>query len=487
MAKTEFMNALMQLAAEKNLPKEIVLTALESAMVSAYRKEAFTHGEDIAVKIHPLTGEVKLTLKKTVVENTADQYREISLQEARKIDKNLQVGDTVAIEVPPPNAGRIPAQIAKQVILQKLHDAERGAIYEEFAGKEGEIISGTVQRVTPEHVVVDIGKTEAIIPESERIPTERYRQGQRLKLYIVEVTRTTKGPQIIASRAHRNLLRDMLMLEIPEIASGVVEIKAVAREAGYRSKVAVSTRQPGIDPVGCCVGLRGIRIQNIVNELNGEKIDVVQWSDDPRIFIANALSPAQVISVTLNEAETTALVKVPDKHLSLAIGKEGQNVRLAAKLTGWRIDIKSVSEIEAEKISGQPEPQMAAQKIEPAPIEHEKILAGSSDGEAKADIISEEKEPVAALAEVETAQATTSGFEELQPADIEILIPAELSIPQQPSKIRFAEEILSGRNGKSRKKDFAKKEVEGKDLGVKAKKSKPKKHAYIEDEDFEEA
>ncbi len=483
MAKTEFMNALMQLAAEKNLPKEIVLTALESAMVSAYRKEAFTHGEDIAVKIHPLTGEVKLTLKKTVVENAADQYHEISLQEARKIDKNLQIGDTISIDVPPPNAGRIPAQIAKQVILQKLHDAERGAIYEEFAGKEGEIITGTVQRVTPEHVVVDIGKTEAIIPENERIPTERYRQGQRLKLYIVEVSRTTKGPQIIASRAHRNLLRDMLMLEIPEIASGVVEIKAVAREAGYRSKVAVNTRQPGIDPVGCCVGLRGIRIQNIVNELNGEKIDVVQWSDDPRVFIANALSPAQVISVTLNEAETTALVKVPDKHLSLAIGKEGQNVRLAAKLTGWRIDIKSVSEIEAEKTAGPTEPAGSIEKTEP---EHEAVKAGIYDEEEKAAAISEEKEPVAALAEAESIQSMTSDIEENKPSDIEILIPAELSIPKQPSKIRFAEEILSGRDGKSRKKDFTKKEVEGKDLGVKAKKSKPKKHAYLEDEDFEE-
>ena len=373
MAKTEFMNALMQLAAEKNLPKEIVLTALESAMVSAYRKEAYTHGEDIAVKIHPITGEVKLTLKKVVAETPEDEYREISLKEAKKKDKTLKAGDTVVVDIPPPNAGRIPAQIAKQVILQKLHDAERGAIYEEFVGKEGEIITGTVQRVTPEHVVVDIGKTEAIIPQNEKVPTERYRQGQRLKLYIVEVARTTRGPQVIASRAHRNLLRDLLILEIPEISSGTVEIKAVAREAGYRSKVAVTTRQSNIDPVGCCVGLRGIRIQNIVNELSGEKIDVVQWSDDPKVFIANALSPAQVLSVALNEPETTALVKVPDKHLSLAIGKEGQNVRLAAKLTGWRIDIKSASELEAEK---------ALQKTEHAE-EAEAAVAGEEEAGAE--------------------------------------------------------------------------------------------------------
>ncbi len=470
MAKTEFMNALMQLAAEKNLPKEIVLTALESAMVSAYRKESYTHGEDISVKIHPISGEVKLTLRKTVVETPEDEYREISLKDANKIDKTLKTGDTVTFELAPPNAGRIPAQIAKQVILQKLHDAERGAIYEEFVGKEGEIVTGTVQRITPEHVVVDIGKTEAVIPQNEKVPTERYRQGQRLKLYIVEVARTTKGPQIIASRAHRNLLRDMLILEIPEIASGVVEIKAIAREAGYRSKVAVNTRQTGIDPVGCCVGLRGIRIQNVVNELSGEKIDVVQWSDDPRIFIANALSPAQVLSVTLNEPETTALVKVPDKHLSLAIGKEGQNVRLAAKLTGWRIDIKSASELEAEKATAKAAEEAVEEK---AAIE--------TPVEAGAEIEAHVAEGMPELVAAEAAE------EKATPAGIEILLPVEMSSPSKPSKIRFAEEILAGREGKSRKKDASKKDSDGKDAGTKANKFKAKKKpAYYEDEDFEE-
>jgi transcription termination/antitermination protein NusA len=475
MAKTEFMNALMQLAAEKNLPKEIVLTALESAMVSAYRKESFTHGEDISVKIHPLTGEVKLTLKKAVVEKPEDEYREISLKEAKKKDKTLRAGDTVVADVAPPNAGRIPAQIAKQVILQKLHDAERGAIYEEFVGKEGEIITGTVQRITPEHVVVDIGKTEAVIPQNEKVPTERYRQGQRLKLYIVEVARTTKGPQIIASRAHRNLLRDMLILEIPEIASGVVEIKAVAREAGYRSKVAVNTRQAGIDPVGCCVGLRGIRIQNIVNELSGEKIDVVQWSDDPRVFIANALSPAQVLGVSLNEAETTALVKVPDKHLSLAIGKEGQNVRLAAKLTGWRIDIKSASELDALKAPSKDE--ATSEHEEAAEEQQEEGLPAAELEEVAAQAGEESPEPVA---------AAIGAAGQAEPASIEILMPAEMSSPSQPSKIRFAEEIMAGRESKAKKKESTKKEGEGKDAGVKAKKTKPKKKTtYYEDEDFE--
>jgi len=477
MAKTEFMNALMQLAAEKNLPKEIVLTALESAMVSAYRKESFPHGEDIAVKIHPISGEVKLTLKKLVSEAPEDEYREISLKEARKKDKTLKVGDTIVTELPPPNAGRIPAQIAKQVILQKLHDAERGAIYEEYVGKEGEIVTGTVQRVTPDHVVIDMGKTEAVIPQSEKTPTERYRQGQRLKLYIVEVARTTRGPQVIASRAHRNLLRDLLILEIPEIAAGTVEIKGVAREAGYRSKVAVYTRQSGIDPVGCCVGLRGIRIQNIVNELNGEKIDVVQWSDDPRVFIANALSPAQVLSVTLTAAETTSLVKVPDKHLSLAIGKEGQNVRLAAKLTGWRIDIKSASEMEAEKAAHMEEAE------EPELIEQDQEMPAVESlepGEEAAEAITGEEEATEGPAD----EAVPEG------AGIEILMPVDAASPAQPSKIRFAEEIMAGRTGKSRKKEAPKKEGDGKETGVKetgikAKKTKAKKKTYYEDEEFE--
>jgi len=471
MAKSEFMNALVQLAAEKNLPKEIILTALESALVSAYRKESFTHGEDIAVKIHSVTGEVKLTLKKVVAEVLEDEYREISLKDAKKKDKTLKAGDSVTYDVPAPNAGRIPAQIAKQVILQKLHDAERGAIYEEYVGKEGEIVTGTVQRVTPEQVVIDIGKTEAIIPQNEKTPTERYRQGQRLKLYIVEVARTTRGPQVIASRAHRNLLRDLLILEIPEIASGTVEIKGVAREAGYRSKVAVYTRQSSIDPVGCCVGLRGIRIQNIVNELNGEKIDVVQWSDDPRTFIASALSPAQVLGVTLNEAETTALVKVPDKHLSLAIGKEGQNVRLAAKLTGWRIDIKSASDLEAAKALQKEE---AAEKLAPAEEKHRDEVTG----------VIEETAEAASPGEAEAVEPASAVEEPAEGAGIEILMPVDAAALTKPSRIRFAEEIMSGRDGKSKKKEAVKKE-EVKDTGAKTKSVKPKKKTYYEDEDFE--
>ncbi|MCJ7828395.1 MAG: transcription termination factor NusA, partial [Dehalococcoidia bacterium] len=367
--KTEFMVALTQLSAEKHLPKEVVLSAIETALVSAYRKDAFVAGQDISAKINPTTGEVKVYVRKTVVEKATDLLREISLGEAQKKDKNAQIGDIVSIESTPPNAGRIAAQTARQVILQRLHEAEHHAIFEEFTGKEGDIVTGIVQRITPEQIHIDLGKAEAILPGIEQVHNERYRVGQRLKLYVLEVTKSSRGPQILVSRSHRNLLRRLFELEIPEMYGGTIDIKSIAREAGYRSKVAVAARQDGVDPVGCCVGLRGIRIQNIVNELRGEKIDVVEWSDGPATFIANALSPAQVSSVELNQAQNTAMVTVPDKQLSLAIGKEGQNARLAAKLTGWRIDIKSTSAVEAEKASMDREAAVAGRKALAEPEE----------------------------------------------------------------------------------------------------------------------
>src|SRR4030042_707669 len=295
--------------------------------------------------------EFMIALTQLSAEEFTDPIHEISLADAQKLDRNAQIGDTISIESTPPNAGRIAAQTARQVILQRLHEAEHHAIFEEFTGKEGDTVTGMVQRIAPEQIHIDLGKAEAILPSSEQVHNERYRIGQRLKLYVLEVTKATRGPHILVSRSHRNLLRRLFEMEIPELYGGTIDIKSIAREAGYRSKVAVAARQEGVGPVGCCVGLRGIRIQNIVNELRGEKIDVVEWSDDPANFIANGLSPAQVLSVELNQAENTAVVTVPDKQLSLAIGKEGQNARLAAKLTGWRIDIKSTSAVEAEKAS----------------------------------------------------------------------------------------------------------------------------------------
>ena len=290
-------------------------------------------------------------IEKGVVEEVENDKREISLKDAQKVNPKAQVGGLVSIESTPKNFGRIAAQTAKQVILQRIREAERDALYATYAEREGEIVSGTVHKVEPHQVTLSLGKAEAVLPRSEQVPTEHYREGQRLRAYVSAVTKTNRGPQIIVSRTHRAMLRRLLEVEVPEIYNGTVEIKSIAREAGYRSKVAVAALQEGVDPVGSCVGMRGTRIQNIVNELNGEKIDVVQWNPDLAFFIANSLSPAKVMNVMLNDEHgKTAGVVVPNKQLSLAIGKEGQNARLAAKLTGWRIDIKSASEATEEAI-----------------------------------------------------------------------------------------------------------------------------------------
>jgi N utilization substance protein A len=278
-------------------------------------------------------------------------------------------GDLVEVEVTPEDFGRIAAQTAKQVILQRLHEAEHSAILEEYAGRESALITGLVQRVEPRQIFVDLGRTEAILAGTEQVPNERYRVGQRLKVVILEVVKTNKGPRVVVSRSHPDLVRRLFETEVPEIYNGTVEVKSIAREAGSRSKVAVAARQEGVDPVGCCVGLRGIRIQNIVTEINGEKIDVVAWSPEVAIFIANALSPAQIVSVDLHKGDGVATVVVPDRQLSLAIGKEGQNVRLAAKLTGWRIDIKSASSAEAEKAAVEAERAAAAEAKKAAQAE----------------------------------------------------------------------------------------------------------------------
>ncbi len=420
--KSEFMLAITQLSAEKNLPKEVVIAAVETALVSAYRKDNFAPNQNISVKIDPATGKVRVWAEKTVVEQPTDVRREISLTEASKIKSDAQIGEAVMVEATPRNAGRIAAQTAKQVILQRLHEAEHSAIFEEYSGKEGDIVSGLVQRIESRQVFIDLGRTEAILPAAEQVRNERYRVGQRLKVYLLEVVRTAKGPQVVVSRSHPDFLRRLFELEIPEVLNGMVELKAVAREAGYRSKIAVAARQDGIDPVGCCVGLRGIRIQNIMKELNGEKLDVVSWSPDASVFIANALSPAQVLNVELNEDEGIATVVVPDKQLSLAIGKEGQNARLAAKLTGWRIDIKSASVAEAERLA----------KTEPLPSVAEEAIVG---GELPTELPAIE-EP--ALAPVEVAAEPLSLDTTLVPPETILEPQATLEAPQ----IRFAEDVL---------------------------------------------
>jgi N utilization substance protein A len=350
--KSDFLLAVTQLANERHLPREMVLQAVEAALASAYKKDSLIAGQDITVRLDPATAEVNVYVVKQVVAEVTDPKREITLEEARRLKPAAQLADTVEIEAQmPSSAGRIAAQTAKQVVLQRLREAEREQVYAEFADKEGDILTGQVQRFESNHqVILDVGRVEAVLPASEQASTDHLRLHQRLRVYVLEVQRAAKGPLITVSRSHKNLLRRLMELEIPEIYNGVVEIKAIAREAGSRSKVAVVARQEGVDAVGSCVGMRGNRIQNIVKELQDERIDVIQWHKDPPVFIANALSPAQVLRVELNEGNQEALVVVPDRHLSLAIGREGQNARLAAKLTGWKIDIKSTAEMEAERL-----------------------------------------------------------------------------------------------------------------------------------------
>jgi N utilization substance protein A len=427
------------------------------------------------VKISPTTGKVEVWAEKTVVEKVAEDRSEITLALAKKKNPEAKLGEALMVESTPANAGRIAAQTAKQVILQRLHEAEHSAIFEEYAGKSNDIITGVVQRTEPKQAFINLGRTEAVLPSNEQTPGERYRIGQRLRVYVVEVARTPKGPRVIVSRSHPNLLRRLFELEVPEVYNGIVEIKSISREAGYRSKVAVAARQEGIDPVGCCVGLRGIRIQNIVNELNGEKIDVVAWNKENPAFIANALSPAQVLSVELNNEIAT--VVVPDKHLSLAIGKDGQNARLAAKLTGWRIDIKSASATEAEKVAkavkAAPPPveAKAGEAVEAAaPTEAAAEAAGVGAEEALAEPAAELAEQPAAeeaipeevSVEAEPAGAGERTKEEEPEAETVLsstFIPRRIIQPRESGKtqIRFAEDIFTNRPGRSEDKPRKKK------------------------------
>jgi transcription termination/antitermination protein NusA len=352
--KSEFEIAITQLSADRNLSPQIILDAIESALVSAYKRN-YGSNQNASVHIDPHTGQAKVFVKKLVVQDATDEATQVTLREARLHKTDAEIGDFVDIEVKPRNFGRIAAQTAKQVITQRIREAERDSVYIEYADRVGEIVNGIVRNVDARtnDVVLSLGKAEVLLPHNEQIPHERYRFNQRLRVYIIGVDRAGHGPQIKVSRTHPDLLRRLLELEVPEIFNGIVEIRAIAREPGFRSKVAVHATQQGVDPVGSCVGMRGVRIRNIVNELNGEKIDVVSWSSDMRTFIANALSPAKVVDVHLFESDKTATVVVPERSLSLAIGKEGQNARLAAKLTGWRIDIKSEEEaaVEAERLT----------------------------------------------------------------------------------------------------------------------------------------
>jgi len=341
---TDFMSALEQIEEEKGISKDVLIEAIEAALISAYRRN-FGSAQNVNVDINRETGTIHVYAKKNVVEEVSDARLEIALEEAREISPKYQLDDVVEIEVTPRNFGRIAAQTAKQVVVQRIREAERGIVYEEYAGRENDIVTGIVQRFEHKNVFVDLGKTEAVLTPAEQSHNETYKQGERIKAYVIEVKKTSKGPQIIISRTHPGLLKRLFELEVPEIHDGVVEIKGISREAGHRSKVAVSSGDENVDAIGACVGPKGVRVQTIVTELRGEKIDIVQWDEDPEKFVANALSPAKVVSVSIEPEHKIARVVVPDYQLSLAIGKEGQNARLAAKLTNWKIDIKSESQV----------------------------------------------------------------------------------------------------------------------------------------------
>ncbi len=424
--KSDFMVALKQLAAERHLPMEQVLGAVEVALASAFKKDNPASGQNISVTLNPNNGEVSVYALKTVVETVEDEEREITLVEARRIRKDAAVGDEVAAAEPlPHNASRIAAQTAKQVVLQRLREAERELLFQEFAQHEGDIMSGIVETSDPGRAItLDLGRAQAILPQEEQVNTERYRKGQRVKVYLLSVRSAPKGPEIIVSRSHRDVLRRLFEIEVPEVHNGVVEIKAIAREAGFRSKVAVTATQPGIDPVGSCIGIRGNRIQSIVNELQGEKIDIVSWDSDPRSFIANSLSPSEPVQVELLDSEKTAVVVVPDRQLSLAIGKEGQNTRLAARLTGWRLDIKGMTEWEQIR-----ESRLQAAAEAAARAAAEVALLAATQTKAVSETEEADREAEAAVAEavaiVEGAHETLDAPESVEVAEQQVVAEAE--------------------------------------------------------------
>jgi N utilization substance protein A len=362
--KSDFTLAFNEIVETRALSREVVLEALAQALASAYKRDAnIGNNQRVDAKID-LTGQTEILLEKEVVDSVQTDQTEVALEDARRYYPDIEMGDMVMMPVQTgATFGRIAAQTAKQVILQRIREAERETLYDEFVEREGDLVTGTVQSVTHNSITISLGRAEAVMPRAQQIPGERYRPHDKVRAYVAEVKKNTRGPQIVVSRAHKNMLRRLLEYEVPEIYNGQVEIKNIAREAGARSKVAVAALQEGVDPVGACVGMRGIRIQNIVKELSDEKIDVIEWSPDPAAFIAKALSPARVSDMLLEEdldIGRTATVIVPDDQLSLAIGREGQNARLAAKLTGWRIDIKSVSEAALEAFARLSKPPLEA-------------------------------------------------------------------------------------------------------------------------------
>ncbi|MDI9514094.1 MAG: transcription termination factor NusA [Bacillota bacterium] len=343
----ELLHALEQLEKERGINKDILVDAIEQALISAYKRN-FGSAQNVEVVIDRTTGDVRVFTHKTIVGEVTDPANEMSIDQAKRFGADFEIGDIVEIEVTPRKFGRIAAQTAKQVVMQRIREAERGIIFDEFSSKEEDIVNGIIGRFDRRNIIIDLGRAEAILPPGEQTPGEKYNVHDRIKVYVINVKKTNKNPQIYVSRTHPGLVKRLLELEVPEIADGTVEIKNIAREAGSRTKIAIHSRNEDVDPVGACVGQKGSRIRAIVDELKGEMIDVIKWSNNPEEYIASSLSPAKVVQVDLDEEAKVARVIVPDFQLSLAIGKEGQNARLAAKLTGWKIDIKSESQLRSQ-------------------------------------------------------------------------------------------------------------------------------------------
>ena len=360
----EFIGAMDELEKERGISKAYLIESLEAALVTAYKKN-FEQVDNVKVTIDDKTGEIRIYSFRTVVEEYPDPILEISVEDARKIDKNFNVGDVVNIDIRPKDFGRIAAQTAKQVVVQKIREAERDIVFTEYNDKKGEIVTGLIQKVDDKLVVLDLGKLEGVMLKKEQIESEEYKVNDKIRGYVLSVEKGAKGvPQVLVSRSHPDFVRKLFEFEIPEIYEGLIEIKSVSRDAGSRSKVAVYSKDQNIDPVGSCVGQKGVRIQNIINELKGEKIDVIEWSEDPAVFIAAALLPAQVLAVDVKDEEKFAQVIVPDDQLSLAIGKSGQNARLAARLTNWKIDIKSESQFREMLMAQAENTENATEEVE---------------------------------------------------------------------------------------------------------------------------
>ena len=430
----DFVGALLQLNAEKQVSQQALIRAVEEGIQAAYRRVAGE--EDIFVRVEPATGEIRVFRGRLVVDEPEDETLQLTVDEARVTNPDARAGDVIEIEqLDADHFGRIGAQTAKQIILQRMREVERDQMFDQFASREGELITGSVSRVEPRAIILDVGKgAEAILATSEQSPLEHYRIGQPVKAFVLEVRRAARGPQILVSRTHKGFLRRLFELEVPEIHAGTVEIKAIAREAGSRSKVAVASRQEGLDPVGATVGQRGARVQAVVAELNGEKIDVIPWNEDASVFVANALSPAQVLGVAIDEEHRIAAVTVPERMLSLAIGREGQNARLAARLTGWRIDIRSDAPT--------PEPVLvvALEPVAEAAAEPVAEAAAEAEAAAFAAPVAEAAAPEEGAAPAAEAAAPEEGA---APSDAAASAEAAPATPAKRSRKKSSEEVSS--------------------------------------------